>query len=662
MSVLRSSLISCSAALVLFAVVAGGPTAVFAGDRFQPPSSKELAMKSEPLAPGAPAIILFRQVDRDDNSAGTLTPHEEDYVRIKILTQEGLKYSSIAIPFDKSREDIMNVKARAIRPDGSIIDFDGKVTEQSYDEHGVETYAKTFTLPGVPVGGIVEYYYTVTYNENNLYESHWILSQRLFTKDARFQLKTYRPPSGKVTVSWSWQHLPAGTSPPHEDPDRFVRLEARNVPAFQKEEFMPPENELKSRVDFVYSYDAPEGDNDKYWKQVGKKLYEDLEHFTNKHDAMKDAVDQTVSQRDSQEVKLQKIYARVQKLQNTSYETGAAEAQNDKRDNNNVEGVWSRGYGSAGELNWLYLALVRAAGFDAHGIWVSDRGNYFFDHAQREAYKLDANAVVVKLHGKEIYCAPGTKFAPFGLLPWTETGVEGLQLDKDGGNWIKTPVPPDSMSRMERKADLQLSDAGDLKGNLRITFTGFEAIYRRTQASNQNEAKRKKYLEDQVRSYVPAAAEVELTNKPNWSDPSVPLVAEFNLTVPDWASTEGRRVSVPVGFFSGLEKHRFEPAERIHPIYVAFPYQTIDDITLVTPPGWRVNALPTGLSEDGHVITYSMKVENDKSKIHVTRTLDTNFVILEAKYYPALRTFYQQVRAGDKQQIVLQSGATTASK
>ena len=46
-------------------------------------------MTSEPLAPGAPAIILYRQVDRDDNGR---TSHEDDYIRIKILTEEGRKY------------------------------------------------------------------------------------------------------------------------------------------------------------------------------------------------------------------------------------------------------------------------------------------------------------------------------------------------------------------------------------------------------------------------------------------------------------------------------------------------------------------------------------------------------------------------------------------
>ena len=55
-------------------------------------------MTSEPQAPGAPAIILYREVNRDDSGN---TAHEDDYYRIKILTEEGRKYADIEIPFFK---------------------------------------------------------------------------------------------------------------------------------------------------------------------------------------------------------------------------------------------------------------------------------------------------------------------------------------------------------------------------------------------------------------------------------------------------------------------------------------------------------------------------------------------------------------------------------
>jgi hypothetical protein len=428
---------------------------------------------------------------------------------------------------------------------------------------------------------------------------------------------------------------------------------------------MPPENEVKSRVDIVYSYDPPEPDNDKFWRQVGKKRNDEVERFINKRNAMREAVAQMISPQDSPEMKLRKMYTRVQRMRNTFFE-GSKTREEEKRENpkeiSNVEDIWERGYGSGIELTWLYLALVRAAGFEAYGVWVSDRMSYFFDPTQREAYKLDANVVLIKLNGKDIYCDPGAKFAPFGLLPWPETGVPGLRLDKDGGRWIKTPLPDASVSRIERHADLKLSEQRDLQGKLTLSFTGLEAIDVRSRERNTDEAERRKYLEDHVKEYIPVTTEVELTNDPDWNSPAVPLVAEFRLKISGWGLAAGRRVLLPVGLFSGTEKRLFDHAERVQPVYVAFPFQKIDEITIEIPSGWQVSGLPALLNQDEHIITYSMKVENDRGKIRLTRTLDSNFLILQAQYYTALRNFYQQVRTGDKQQIVLQPATATAHK
>ena len=125
---------------------------------FQPVSPDELKMTSEPKAPGAPAIILFREVDRDDRGQ---TAHEDVYFRIKILTEEGRKYADIEIPFFKYEGSIVNIHARTIDPDGSIVNFNGKAFDKSIVKaRGVQYLAKTFTMPDVQVGSILEYYYT----------------------------------------------------------------------------------------------------------------------------------------------------------------------------------------------------------------------------------------------------------------------------------------------------------------------------------------------------------------------------------------------------------------------------------------------------------------------------------------------------------------------
>ena len=116
----RSLLVKTFCYKLLF-VLACGTIAAHAGDSLHPVSAEELRMTNEPLAPGAPAIILYRQVDRDDSGH---SPHEINYVRTKILTEEGRKYANVEIPFIKAAgNDVINIKGRTIHPDGLVTDF-----------------------------------------------------------------------------------------------------------------------------------------------------------------------------------------------------------------------------------------------------------------------------------------------------------------------------------------------------------------------------------------------------------------------------------------------------------------------------------------------------------------------------------------------------------
>lgn len=629
-----------------------------------PVNPDELKMTSVAEAPGASAVLLYRQVDRDDNGS---TSHQFNYLRIKILTEEGRKYADVEIPYWKEQEQIVNIRARTIRPDGSIANFEGKAFDKSIVKaKGVKYLAKTFTLSDVQVGSIIEYYYTQDFRERYIFDSHWILSDELFTRKAKFSLKPFANPYSNISVRWSWSGLPPGTPQPKEGADHVVRLEVLNIPAFQTEDFMPPADELKARVDFNYSDDLPESDPAKFWKKVGKKRNDQLESFIGKHKVMEQAVTQIVGSGDPPETKLRKIYDHVQQMRNTSYEVEKT-SQEEKRDKQkapaNVEEIWRRGYGDGQQLTWLYLALARAAGLESYGVWVSPRSKYFFYPQVMDSNKLSANVVQAKVNGKEIYGDPGYLYAPFGLLPWYETGVQGLKLDKEGGAWIRTDMPPSSESQIERTGAFKLNEeTGGLEGKLTLKFTGLEAAQRRMEKRNVDDADRKEYLEDLVKEYIPTGIEVELTNQPTWNSSEVPLQAEYRLKVPGWASSAGKRAMLPVGLFGGTEKHLFDHADRTHPVYFEFPLQKVDDITVELPAGWKVSSLPAEQNHVSKLISYTLKVQNENGKVHIQRLLDVGVLLVEKQHYEVLRNFFQVVRTGDEAQVVLQPGTATASK
>jgi hypothetical protein len=186
-------------------------------------------------------------------------------------------------------------------------------------------------------------------------------------------------------------------------------------------------------------------------------------------------------------------------------------------------------------------------------------------------------------------------------------------------------------------------------------------MYQRLDVRHEDEVARKKFLEDRLKWQVPAAVELELVNQPDWSGSETPLVAEFDVKIPGWASNAGKRVVLAAGVFTGVEKHIFEHTNRVHPIYFEYPYEKEDDVTIELPPGWQVSSVPPPQTKDAHVVVYNIKVENGKDTLHLTRKLTVDFLMLDAKYYGALRSFFEVVRTGDEEQIVLQPGVASAS-
>jgi hypothetical protein len=237
----------------------------------------------------------------------------------------------------------------------------------------------------------------------------------------------------------------------------------------------------------------------------------------------------------------------------------------------------------------------------------------------------------------------------------------GLRLDKDGGTWIGTPLPPASESRIERVGKLKLSDNGDVEGKLTVTYHGLEALYHRVDERNADEVERKKYLEQLVTSQIGVPAEAELTTKPDWTSSETPLVAEFNLKIPNWTTNAGKHVVIPAAIFTNGEKGLFERETRVHTIYFNYPHEKADDITIELPPGFEVSSVPPPQDQFKKVVAYSLKVEPGPGTVRLTRKLTIDVLLLEQKYYPALRAFFQAVRTSDGAQIVVKAGEIHAS-
>lgn len=639
--------------LMLFAACAAR------GADWLPISAPELSMRATPKAPNAPAIYLYRQVDRDDND-----PSESTYERIKILTEEGRDRANIEIRYLKGVESIHGIRARTIRPDGSIVNFDGEIFDKTIVQvSGAKYSAKTFTLPNAEVGSIIEYQYRHDFAQNLVFDSQWILSQDLFTQDAQFSLRRY---TGFV-LRFAWPNgLPPGSAPPKMT-SGTIRMEAHDLPAFVAEEFMPPKDELKYRIDFVYDSGelAHEKEPASYWKTFSKDAYKTVARFIDKPRALSEALKRVIGAADPDDLKLRKIYEYAQRIRNLTFERPRSEEEV-KREGlkvaKNVEDVLDHGYGYGDEITWLFLGLLKAAGFDAHPVLVPTRNTRFFNPGLMNARHLNDNVVLVMVAGQAKYFDPGARYTPCGLLPWYETAVRARRLDQDGGDWVTTGLPSSKDNHIERKAQFSLAASGTLEGNVTVTFTGQEALTKRLTENLEDEADRKQYLENDLKAALPGSAEVHLINQPDWNSSAASLQAQYSVRIDGWGTAAGSRLLLPAQIFTARQKSTFLHAAREYPIYFQSPVEESDDISIQLPAGWKVSSLPQAHQIAEKTYGYRNAFDESGGTMHLQRTFRLDLTLVEVKYYVTLQNFYQSVRSADDEAVVLSRPPSTAAR
>jgi len=619
---------------------------------FKPVPAEELTMREMPGAPGAHAVILEYTDNQDDNNSW-----EDEYYRIKVFDEEGKKHGDVELSYLRGSTEINSIKARVVQPNGQVQPFTGKIYEKTVVKgRGFKFQAKAFSLPNVQPGSIIEYKFRRSWDSRRLVNSRWVLQNSLFMRKASFALEVYKGP-GWGSFWLAPLGIPQGKKIETKRDKHMLTLE--NVPAFEEERLTPPEDQLKPRVEFFYSNRNVEK-IDQFWKDIGKESYDETENFIGKRRAIAEALEQIVSPKDDPETKLRKIYQRVQGLRNLSWERDktAEESKRDKlKDSNNVEDVWKRGYGYKIELNRLYVAFARAAGFQAVPVLASRRDTVFFNKNLPDARQLNSEITYVNAGGKEYYLEPGVPHCRFGTLRWMNTGVMGLKLTKDGGEFIQTPQPDINTGITKRLAQLRYED-GFFKGRVSLLFDGLEALSRRLDLLEDDEKEFKDNVETEVKNLLPANSAVKLADIENPRGTDEPLIVHFDVEMPDFGSQVGSRRLIPLSVLQLGNANPFRHERRTHPVYYAYPFQEVDQIVLTIPEGYEIETLPGAREIQPKFAFYTTRWQKDSARVVLTRNFGVLGYVFPQEYYPSLRDFYAQATAADEDSLVLKVKAS----
>ncbi|MGD0293807.1 MAG: DUF3857 domain-containing protein [Terracidiphilus sp.] len=616
--------------------------------QFQQPTGEELKMTADSKAPGAAAVCLYHEEITDE----PIHVHSF-YERIKVLTEKGKELATVSIPYVPGADKVTKIEGRTIHADGTVFPLTVKPDDLvDFKAKNYQVHSVVFTLPSVEVGSILEYRYRYS---GSTFAPTWWIQQPYFVHKAHYSFR----PDLAISAFGSAYNLMTATliaSGEKVVKDKYgdITLDIADVPPLPNEDWMPPLNALRWRVEFYYSNDDS---GKEFWDRACIHWAEWVRDFTNPSDHLKIAVAQIVAPGDTEEQKAAKIYATVQKLENTRFTREKSEAERKKeklKDISKAEDVWKQQRGTDDEIAMLYVALARAAGLNAIPMKVVDRSRAIFDYSYLSSRQLDDYIAIVKLGGKDVYLDPGQKMCPFGALHWKHTVATGFRLSEKTAVIATTPAGTFKDTTVQRVAIFGIDESGGLQGASRYIMTGQEALYWRQLALENDEEEVKKQFIESIQDEFPEGVQVDFDHFLNLDDSGSSL-SSFVRISGNLGTVIGKHLLLPGLFFESRAKHPFVAQDkRLTPIDLHYARFEQDNVTVHLPPGYTVESSPQtpGVTWPNHAMLRIQSTVKDSS-VDVVRVFACYFPLLAAKEYNDLHDFYLKVAAADQQQIVL---------
>jgi transglutaminase-like putative cysteine protease len=663
-----SSLIKIPLLVVCLLLAAAMPV-LAAGDDWRPVDPKELALKAPVVERDADAEALFWEVRVDDGEPGELI--FTHYIRIKVFTERGRESESkIDIPFGKifgSDIKIKEVAARTIKPDGSIIELKREdIFERDIIKaNRVRLRAKSFAMPGVEPGSILEYRW------REVRANAWANYTRLhFQREIPVQtVKYYIKPAELVEGSMRAQVFHGGLPPVVKEKNGFYSMTMTNMPAYHEEPRMPPEDQVRTWVLIYYTRLTEQVEPQKFWKDFGKSYYDRTKTLIKPNDDVKKAALSVTGDAATPDEKLERLYNFVRTKIKNIYDDASnlsAEEIAKAKTNRSPSDTLKRGMGHGLDIDLLFAALANAAGFDARIVLVADRGDIFFDPSFTNPYFLEPYNVAVKVGDQWRFFDPGFNHVPPGMLRWQEEGQDALVTDPKEPVWVKTPVTPAEKSLVKRTAKLTLSDDGTLEGDVEIQYTGQLAIERKEENDEETTARREELLISEIKEQMSTA---ELTNirVENVTDPDKPFTYAYHVRVPGYAERTGKRLFLRPAFFQHGINPMFPTSDRENLVYFHYPWSEKDSVEITLPQGYDLDSadVPTPIGA-GKVSQYTvrMAVTEDKRTLIYSRTFTfgtPEIILFPKSTYPALKEYFDQLNKADNHTITLKQGTARAA-
>lgn len=617
-------------------------------------SAEALNEKFYPADTVAPAAILLKTGKVYTSSYGPKVITEV-FVRIKIYKKEGLRYAQENIPFLR-----FNVFGNVTVSGACTYNLvNGRIEKTPADEAGNYEqqisgpfYVKTIILPNVREGSIIEYNYKIEAPVITGIRD-WYFQYQIPVKQISYQ--AYLPGFLTYTVHLRGR-LPLRVEVPRPSvytdsvPDlRYTRIayHGSNIPALYEEPYIDNIDnytaKLMVEVSAVQGYgEREEVSFSRDWPAISKHLYED-EMFggqLSRAHSMRPILRELLKGIQDDRGKLDAIFYFVQQRMTWDEREGYLCRRGFKD-------AFTENKGNVADINLMFTAMLREAGFKANPVLLSTRENGKASYVSLEAYNYVIAAV--ETNSETLLLDATSKHNLPGVLPERALNGSGRLLLSGGGS-LEIPLHTKYKSRETASLSAEISGDGRVSGKVRCQYSDNFAVRFREKYSETAQGDAGLKISKQYPGVLP---ENYIAN--NLTINKEPVSEEFSFDYLQGAEVAGDRIYFNPLLFLSKNENPFVQDKRNYPIDFVFPREIRHNVSVRIPAGYVVESIPAPamLQIDPGVCRYRFSIEHAEGQIKILSVFTLDAAILPAEDYTSLKDFYKRMIEKQQEKVVL---------
>lgn len=573
------------------------------------------------------------------------------HVRIKVFTEEGKKQANIEIVL-WHEDEIDDIEAISISPDGKEYELD---SDNIYTEEGERTNKISFPIPGVEVGSVFEYSYSVRSEYISNLEP-WSFQTNIYTKYSEVQVYL---PSGFAYQRMNTNLLLYDFEESVEealDPDNrqkrisVFKWSCRNLPGIKDEPYTDHISDNFAKMRFVLISFQNEYVSLKFaktWDDVATRIYKIYNDLMD-DDAAESKVKELINTETVDLKKANVLYKYVtNNIKTTAHKSLIGDLFKEPED------VLKDKSGSSSEKSMLLINMLKIAGLDAKPVWISTRNNGVISPEFCDGSQFNRLICVVKINSKNYFLYPVSARSPFGCLTPSTEVANGFLIEEGKGSIISiTPEPVISSININTMASI--STEKELIANTVIEYLGYAAL-------DEYDAITEKdiniYVKDYLKEYF-SEAKLDTFYYENVDSVNKPLTLKLKFRIENYLEETDDLGYFPLPFFTALKENPFVRPKRINPIEYEYPFSKTENIKVELPESFLVSQIPTKRKNLITDLGFNQVYATGKNYVECVRAIGIKSRRLPAKNYGAIKSFYDDVVGASQDQIVISKSAT----